>query len=344
MSLRGIEALWYQDSALAYALAPISIAYRAVTAARRWLYRSGALRPTRLDVPVIVVGNITVGGTGKTPLTLWLAEALAARGKQVGVVCRSYAATAEAAAAVAPGDDPHVRGDEAVLLATRLSCPVWSGPDRTAAARALLAANRHVELVICDDGLQHYALARDCELALVDAARGFGNGRRLPAGPLREPPARLRGVDAVVLTGEGTVSGLPANVPAFRMTLKGERMRKLDDPEVSAAPSAFAGKRIAALAGIGNPQRFFDHLRTFGLTFEAHPFPDHFEYRAPDVALPGAEIVLMTEKDAIKCARFRDARMWVLPVDAEVSDDLLQIVLERVDARRGTFGSGAQSA
>jgi len=237
-----------------------------------------------------------------------------------------------------------VRGDEAVLLATRLSCPVWSGPNRLATARALLAADREVQVIVCDDGLQHYALERDCEVALVDAARGFGNGWLLPAGPLREPPARLRSVDAIVLTGDGAVGGLPVDVPVFRMELAGARLRRLADPAESTAPSAFAGKRIAALAGIGYPQRFFAHLRTLGLTFEAHPFPDHYQYRAADLALPGAEIVLMTEKDAIKCARFRDARMWVLPVDAEVRGDLLQVVLERIDARQGHLGSRARGA
>jgi tetraacyldisaccharide 4'-kinase len=335
MSAERLAALWYRHSPLAYALAPASIAYHGLTALRRSLYRHGIFERTRLDAPVIVIGNITVGGTGKTPLTLWLAEGLAALGRRPGVVCKSYAASADAAAPVSPADDPRVRGDEAVLLATRLSCPVWSGPDRVDAARALLAAERDVDLILCDDGLQHYALERDCEIALIDAARAFGNGWLLPAGPLREPVARLRSVDAVVLNGEDPVAGLPPGTPVFRMALAGERLRQLINPAVRAVPSAFAGKRVAAVAGIGNPQRYFAHLRALGLAFEAHPFPDHFDYRAGDLALPGADIVVMTEKDAIKCVRFRDARMWVLPVDAEVSGDLLHRVLDRVDARRG---------
>jgi tetraacyldisaccharide 4'-kinase len=341
MSADRLVSLWYRRSPLAYLLSPLAIVYRGITALRRSLYRRGLLTRTRLGVPVIVVGNITVGGTGKTPLTLWLAQQLAAYGRIPGVVCRSYSASARTAAPVAHDDDPGVRGDEAVLLAARLSCPIWSGPDRAATARALLAAHREVDVIVSDDGLQHYALERDCEIALIDAARAFGNGLALPAGPLREPRSRLRSVDAVVLNGDAAVVGLPGGVPVYRMSLEGDRLRQVVNPAVSAAPSSFAGKRIAAVAAIGNPQRFFARLRALGLAFEAHAFPDHHAYRAADLTLPDADIVLMTEKDAIKCARFRDARMWVLPVSAKLSGELLQLVLARIEA--GPAPSRAQT-
>jgi tetraacyldisaccharide 4'-kinase len=208
-----LAELWYRPPRLAWALAPIGLLYRSTSALRYGLYRAGLLRRTRLDVPVVIVGNIAVGGTGKTPLTVWLAEHLAAAGLKPAVVCRSYAASATFPSAVGAQDDPSERGDEAVLLATRLDCPVWSGPDRAATARTLLAAHAEVDVIVCDDGLQHYALARDCEIAVVDGTRGFGNGLSLPAGPLREPPSRLRSVDAIVINGNGAAVPTP---PAYR--------------------------------------------------------------------------------------------------------------------------------
>ncbi|RPI45045.1 MAG: tetraacyldisaccharide 4'-kinase [Betaproteobacteria bacterium] len=334
MTIERLVGLWYRPPRLAYVLTPLGLIYRSVARLRRALYRWGMLRSTRFAVPVIVVGNITVGGTGKTPLTIWLAESLSARGMAPGVVCKSYAASAVSASRVARRDDPAVRGDEAVLLASRLKCPVWSGPDRVATARAMLAARSRVDVVICDDGLQHYPLARDFEIALIDAGRGFGNGLSLPAGPMREPRSRLRSVDALVLNGEGMVAGVPDCVPTFRMTLQGSCLRNLIDPARMATPGEFGDKRIAAIAGIGHPERFFDHLRGLGFEFRAYPFPDHYEYRAPDLSLPDAEVVLMTEKDAIKCARFADARMWVLPVSAQLEGDLLRFVIERIGMSR----------
>lgn len=338
-----LVALWYRPAGLAYALMPIAILYRAACAARRSLYRAGVLRSVRLGVPVVVVGNVTAGGTGKTPLTLWLAESLAATGRSPGVVCRSYGATANTASVVKRSDDPGVRGDEAVLLATRLVCPVWSGPDRTATGRALLAAHADIDVLIFDDGLQHYALARDFEIAVIDAARGLGNGLPLPAGPLREPRQRLAAVDAIVINGDKALDGVPAATPRFTMQLQGNRFRGLADPSRFAAAESFTGKRLAAIAGIGNPARFFDHLRTLGLVFTAHSFPDHHPYCASDLRLIAADAVLMTEKDGIKCAAMADARMWVLPIAATLSDGLLQLVLDRIDSVCAHTGNGQSS-
>jgi tetraacyldisaccharide 4'-kinase len=330
-----LEALWYRPPRLAYVLMPVALIYRGITGLRRALYRWRMLPRTRLGVPVIVIGNVTVGGTGKTPLTLWLVERLAAQGMHPGVVCKSYAAAATSPSRVQPGDDPRLKGDEATLIATRVKCSVWSGPDRVAAARAMLAHDASVDVIVCDDGLQHYALDRDCEIAVLDAMRGFGNGFALPAGPLREPRARLRTVHAVVANGTDAITDLPEEVPCFRMSLQGEELRNVAEPGRVVTPGELAGKKLAAIAGIGNPRRFFDHLHGLGLTFEAHAFPDHFEYRPSDLRSLQAEAVLMTEKDAIKCARFEDPRLWMLPVSAAVSDALLCLVLGRIrDSRQ----------
>jgi tetraacyldisaccharide 4'-kinase len=195
---------------------------------------------------------------------------------------------------------------------------------------ALLAAHPEIDVVLCDDGLQHYALERDVEIAVVDAERGFGNGLPLPAGPLREPIARLAEVDAIVMSGRGRLRSLPCGVPTFNMTLHGARFRSLADPARVAGAAEFAGLRLVAVAGIGNPQRFFAHLRALGLEFVGRSFPDHHRYTAEDLRFPAADAILMTEKDAIKCAAVRDARMWSLPVSAVTNDALAQLVLERI--------------
>lgn len=336
-----LARLWYRPPRLAYALLPLAWLYRAAVAIRRALYRSGVLVPERLGVAVVVIGNVTAGGTGKTPLTQWLARRLQALGRRPGVVCRSYAARAAAPARVARDADPQLRGDEAVLLAASLACPVWSGPSRRETARALLAAHPEVDTIVCDDGLQHYALARDVEIAVVDAARGFGNRLPLPAGPLREPLARLAEVDAIVMNGTTPVAGLPAGVPAFRMALEPQELRNLADPSRRAPLDSLRGLRVAALAGIGNPGRFFDALRALGIAFEAHPFPDHHRFSADDLRFPAAEAIVMTEKDAIKCAPFADARTWAVTASVTASEDLAQLVVERLRARSRNLTPGA---
>jgi len=269
-------------------------------------------------------------------LTEWLARRLQTLGRSPAVVSRSYAARATGPARVASDADPGLRGDEAVLLAAALACPVWSGPNRRETARALLEAHPEVDTIVCDDGLQHYALARDVEIAVVDAARGFGNRLPLPAGPLREPLARLARVDAIVMHGDTPVQGLPAGVPVFRMALEPVRLRNLADPARSAPPQSLRGQRVVAVAGIGNPGRFFDALRALGLAFEEHPFPDHHRFSAKDLGFPAADAIVMTEKDAIKCASFADARMWAVTASVTASEELAQLVVERLRARRAT--------
>ena len=327
-----LVAAWYEPglSWLTAALLPLSWLFRAVVALRRSLYRMGILRAERVRVPVIVVGNISVGGVGKTPLVCALAHALRARGWLPGIVARGYGGSNRAPRVVQVDDDPEVVGDEPLLLAAT-GCPVWIGSARPAAARGLLAAHPECDVIIADDGLQHYALARTMEIAVVDASREFGNGLMLPAGPLREPVSRLAEVDAVVRL----VAGDPPRVAAASgaqtlMTHEPLPWRNLVRPDRVADPAHWRGKEIHALTGIGNPQRFFDMVASLGIAARCHAFPDHHDFAAGDIAFPGAGAILMTQKDAVKCLAFADARCWYLPLRAIVDPALVALVLEKI--------------
>ena len=329
-----IERHWQSITPVSALLYPLSLLYAGVTSLRR-----ATTTPARLPVPVIVVGNVTVGGTGKTPLTLWLAEMLRRRGWTPGIVCRGYGGTERGPRAVRPDSDPASCGDEAVLLARRGDCEVWAGADRVAAARSLLAAQPACDVVLSDDGMQHYALARDLEICVVDAGRGFGNGWLLPAGPLREPPARLATVGAVVLNGavqHSSIALIPPQTARFTLRLEGREFRNLLNPGRFAGAESFHGKRVRAVAGIGDPQRFFRHLQALGLEFTAHSFPDHHPFTASDVEFAGADAVLMTEKDAVKCRRFASELHWALPVDAVPDPGLADLVLRKLENLNGT--------
>jgi tetraacyldisaccharide 4'-kinase len=320
---RSIETIWQRRGLLAWLLLPVGIVFFALAAVRRFLYRAGVLKTSRLPVPVVVVGNITAGGSGKTPLVLWLVEELQRRGRWPGVVSRGHGGRADGVCEVLPGSDADEVGDEPLLIRRRAGCPVFIGRDRAAAAGALLEAH-DCDLIVCDDGLQHYRLARDLEIAVIDR-RGVMNGWPLPAGPLREPMSRLTHVDAVVANGwQG-----PAT---FRMVLKGERFQRVDDSAMACNAPDLAGLKLHAVAGIGDPQRFFDHLIALGLRFEAHAFPDHHRYVAADLALAG-DAILTTEKDAVKFGALAPLPVWVLPVTAAIEPDLAQFVLERIHGR-----------
>ncbi|MGQ0580059.1 MAG: tetraacyldisaccharide 4'-kinase [Betaproteobacteria bacterium] len=324
---------WYRLSWLSVALLPLASLFLFSASLRRLAYGIGVLRSERLRVPVIVVGNITAGGTGKTPLTLWLCGVLQEKGFKPGIVSRGYGGRA-GLLAVNADSDPAVAGDEPVLLARRSRCPVWIGRDRVAAARALLSANPECDVIVCDDGLQHYRLGRDLEIVVLDGSRGVGNGMPLPAGPLRESAARLRSVDAVVINGPGDPGLRMAS--HFGMTLEGSRFQNLLNPGHTSAVSEFQGRRLHALAGIGNPLRFFEHLQRLGLSFTAHAFPDHHPFAPADLDFEGADAIIMTEKDAIKCERFARENQWSLSVDAAVDPELGQLILNRLKTRHGS--------
>lgn len=307
--MKRLEHYWQSRNVLAWLLYPLSLVFIVIAALRRGLYRIGVLHTERCDVPVIVVGNITVGGTGKTPLVIWLVNHLRKQGYQPGIVSRGYGGHARSwPQQVRPDSDPHTVGDEAVVLASQAACPVCVGPDRPAAIRAL-CAHTDVDIVVCDDGLQHYALARDIEIVVVDGERRFGNGWRLPAGPLRESVGRLDTVDMVICNGQpaGGEFALRLRRPCLRPLLGGE-CRSLD---------SLAGRAVHAVAGIGNPQRFFAMLERFDLDVDAHPFPDHHAFTATDVQFNDTLPVLMTAKDGVKCRRFARPHHWVVEVDAQ---------------------------
>jgi tetraacyldisaccharide 4'-kinase len=285
-----------------------------------------------MPVPVVVVGNILVGGTGKTPLVIHLALDLRARGRHPGIVSRGYRGNGAHTHEVTAASDPRVVGDEPLLLARRTECPVFVGRDRLAAARNLLATYPQCDLLIADDGLQHYRLERDVEIALVDG-RGMMNGWALPAGPLREPVSRLGMVDALVLNGTAVSPAPTFAGTTFAMTLLGERFYRLDESMTSCGAADLAGKILHAVAGIGSPPRFFDQLTAMGLNFSAHPFADHHDYCEDEMQFAG-DAILTTEKDAVKLSRLRlPLPVWVLPVTAEVRPDLAAFVLEKLNGR-----------
>ena len=320
---------WYapQLTMLTAPLAPFSVVFRMTVALRRALYRGGILRAERLPVPIVIVGNLTVGGSGKTPLTISLALALAERGWRPGIVSGGYGGLARAPRAVEAGSTPDQVGDEPVLL-RRTGLPVWVGRDRPAAARALLAAHRECDVLIADDGLQHYAMARTVEIAVVDAGRGLGNGFMLPAGPLREPASRLDEVDAVVRLGGSPAARISAREST--MSLVGDSFVRVDAAAMVATAASFRMAGVHALAGIGNPGRFFEHLRSLGIGATCHAFPDHHRYTPADLALPEATAILMTEKDAVKCVTFADDRCWALPVRAVIDASLVTLIEEKL--------------
>jgi len=340
--MSGYPPSWTRVTALTVLLIPVSWLYRIVVAVRRALYATGILRRVRLPVPVIVVGNISVGGTGKTPLVLWLVERLRAAGFAPGIVSRGYipsGAGAREPRAVGIKDDAAWCGDEPVLLARRSACPVWIGADRVAVARALLAAHPQCDVIVSDDGLQHYRLARDAEIAVVDGARGHGNGLLLPAGPLREPPSRLRGVDAVVIRNDGVppVNARLPDVPRFAMSMTAGPFYRLHDPQHTADVNAFHGQRVHAAAGIGNPEHFFNTLKTAGLAFTPHTFPDHHPYTQGDLDFAACDAVVMTEKDAVKYEHYAAAapeKYWALGVVAQVDGGLAPLLIKRLHDRQ----------
>jgi tetraacyldisaccharide 4'-kinase len=334
-----LERHWYSATLVSFLLLPLSLVFCAGVALRRAFYRLGVLRIIRVPVPVIVVGNITVGGTGKTPLVLWLVGFLRASGMQPGIVSRGYRSNSRGARPVTPASDAATCGDEAVMLSQSCNAPVWMGADRVAAARALLAASPGCDVIISDDGLQHYRLARDMEIIVVDGHRGAGNGRMLPAGPLREPATRLASADAIVVNvSESAAVALKTITPAaYAMSLSGSEFHNLLNPERRADADYFRSRRVHAVAGIGRPQRFFEHLRRLGVTFIAHPFPDHYPFAAADLAFVDADCIVMTEKDAVKCRGFAHEMHWVLPVAAEVDEVFGELVLSKL--RKGRHGS-----
>jgi tetraacyldisaccharide 4'-kinase len=303
-------------------LRALASVYAVVVRLRRVLYDIGVMPRVRLPVPVIVVGNITAGGTGKTPLTIALVEALRARGWKPGVVSRGYGGNARLPLRVDARSDPSMAGDEPCLIARTTAAPVAVGRDRVAAAGLLLESTA-VDVLIADDGLQHYRLRRDVEICVIDGERRFGNGRVLPAGPLREPVGRAAAFGFRVCNGGFAQDG---ETP---MTLCSDEAVSLATTAARCKLSGFSGQRLHAVAGIGNPARFFEQLRAVGIEVVEHPFDDHHAFVAADIEFDDGQPVLMTEKDAVKCAGFAGASCWYVPVRAA----LPQAFFDAIDAR-----------
>ncbi|WP_240902522.1 tetraacyldisaccharide 4'-kinase [Aquitalea denitrificans] len=335
-----IERHWYQPVWwLTALLAPLEGLFALLSTLRRLAYRHGVWRSHQLPVPVVVIGNINVGGVGKTPLTLSLLAELQACGVRVGVISRGYGGNHRQAMLVTADSSASVVGDEPLLLAAS-GVPVVVGRDRVAAGMHLLRLYPETQLILTDDGLQHYRLARTLELVVLDGRRGLGNGHLLPGGPLREPASRLASVDAVVVNGHGADLPLPADLPRFDMQLQCGMLQSLAQPERYCSPDDFAGQPVIALAGIGHPERFFQTLQQQGLTLQqCLHFPDHHVFSAADLP-DGDSPVIVTSKDAVKLRGVihdaaQRARLWVLPVAAQLTPDLAGWLLSRLKIRHG---------
>lgn len=315
--MKRLDHYWQDRNPLALALLPLAALFCLVAELRAAAYRTGMLVSRTLPVPVVVVGNITVGGTGKTPLVIWLARHLKSKGYRPGVLTRGYLGNADDWPQLVKADgDPEQVGDEAVLLARHCDCPVAAGPDRVESGHMLLEQS-DCDLLICDDGMQHYGLNRDLEIALLDGERRLGNGFCLPAGPLRERPARLKKVDLTLINGRPAPGEL-------RMTLQADRAVRLNDPLTVRPLADFVSKKVAAIAGIGNPERFFDMLRGRGLRVQAVAFQDHYSYTPADLTQFKGLPILMTEKDAVKCEAFAADNYWYVPVETVPDPDFVK--------------------
>jgi len=327
-----VQKIWYGGSPLRWLLLPFTWLYAAIIVCRRLLYSSGLLRSQSVSVPVVIVGNIAVGGTGKTPLTIWLAQQLAARGFRPGIISRGYRGmVGPTPMQVTADSDPEKVGDEAIFIANRSGCPVVVHPDRVAAAKLAIEAGANV--IVSDDGLQHYRLGRDFEIAVVDGARQHGNGQLLPAGPLREPVSRLQACDQILVQCEsyessGVLHGASDHPPVdFRLVASA--ICRSDDSDIRNIED-FSGTKAHAIAGIGNPERFFRLLEAHDIDVIRHPLADHAEITQDDLDFEDDLDVLMTEKDAVKCRKLDTNRCWYVPVDVAIDDTDAKELLDRI--------------
>lgn len=293
-------------------LLPLSWLFCLVVLIRRQLYALGILTSVRLPIPVVIVGNITVGGSGKTPLLIALVHLLQQAGYKPGVISRGYGGQAKSwPQQVRTDSDPMMVGDEPVLIARNCQAPIAVGPDRVTAAQQLLQ-HHDCDIILSDDGMQHYALQRDVEIAVVDGIRRMGNGHCLPAGPLREPVKRLQDVDFIIANGLAMRMEYPMEITTTNLiNLKNGRSKPL---------SELKGVECHAIAGIGYPDRFFNFLSKHEIPIQKHPYADHFKYNVSDLNFNDDLPVLMTEKDAVKCSRYADENMWYMPVQAKLDE------------------------
>jgi tetraacyldisaccharide 4'-kinase len=330
---RWIHRVWYEGGALGWFLLPLSALYWLLTAGRRFFFRLGVFKTERLSVPVIVVGNITAGGTGKTPVVIWLANELRAHNYSPGIVSRGYGGSASSAPVRVDAESaPAVVGDEPLLLARHSGCPVSVASDRVRAAQALVKDG--VDVIIADDGLQHYRLARDYEICVIDGARGLGNRWLLPAGPLRELPERLSQVDQLLVNGAMTTTDRlsVAEQNAIPFELVSAEACRLNE-SLTRPIERFAGTTVHAVAGIGNPGRFFNLLRDFDIQVIEHAFADHAVLQPEDLQFDDDLAVFMTEKDAVKIGKKIEDKYWSVPVTVSMDPALALPMIEQIDLR-----------
>ena len=322
---RRLQEVWYGGRTPDLWMTGLSFLYRLLLSAKDLAYRAGLRRAQRFEVPIVVVGNITVGGTGKTPLVIHLVEILRTAGYHPGVVSRGYGSSAGAGPRLVDAvSRPAAVGDEPLLIHRRSGVPVMVGSNRVASIRRLLA-DYSLDIIISDDGLQYQKMARDLEIVVIDGYRRLGNGRLLPAGPLREPSTRLLTVDFSLVNG-GDASELS-------MHLKGDTLVKLQDG-TERTLEAFAGQSVNAVAGIGNPERFFSQLEGAGVIIERHSFPDHHLFTQADLSRLDDKPIFMTEKDAVKCQTLTGANWWVLPVEARLPTAFKHQLLDKLEEYR----------
>jgi len=329
-----VDKYWYQSSLnwKMRLLLPFSTLFSGLSGLRRRLYAGGWFKAQKFAVPVIVVGNLTVGGTGKTPFVIWLANFLKAQGFKPGIVSRGVGGIKHAIPHIVMiNDDVKVVGDEALLLQEQTQCPVVICAHRAKAVASLLNETA-CNIVISDDGLQHYRLGRDIEIVLIDAKRGLGNGRLLPAGPLREKPNRLQTVDFILLNHrlDSSAPALPnIQLPIYAIRSKLQSLQSLATNQIRSL-EAFANTTVHAVAGIGHPELFFKYLENAGLNIIRHVFPDHYRYQPQDLTFADKHPIIMTAKDAVKCKQFAVENVWQLPLEIIVDDRLSSALLAKL--------------
>ena len=323
---RFFNDIWYGSGWQCVFFLPVTWLFSQLVIIRRFAYNNGWLNSRSFPVPIIVVGNISVGGSGKTPLVIWLAELFKNAGYKPAIISRGYKGKAGSwPQQVRVDSDPVVVGDEAVQLARRCKCPIAVGPDRCASIDALLE-HTDIDMIISDDGLQHYAMQRDIEIAVVDGVRRHGNQRLLPSGPLREPVSRLKEVDFIVSNGV-------ADRGEYAMLVKGLVAKNLVSDSTQGL-ERFSGQTVHAICGIGNPDRFFNGLKQFGINLIEHVHPDHHPFFEADINFDDDLPVLMTEKDAVKCQRFKSKQHWFVPVQAELNKHFAPRLLALLEKRK----------
>ena len=317
---------WQHKNAFYYLLLiPLSWVFSVLSILRRCSYKVGLFKAHRLPVPVVVVGNINMGGSGKTPVVIWLVNQLKKQGYQPGVISRGYGVKNRQPMRVQQDSLAAEVGDEPLLISRRCDCPVWVGVNRVEAGKSLLKIHPECDVIISDDGLQHYRLQRNVEIIVADQQTALGQ-RLLPAGPLREPISRLETVDAIICNGESVIPG------AYEMQLTSQTFYNLANTSLKVNAAHFKNKTVVALAGIGKPERFFDYLRDLGLVFNNISFEDHYAFTTQDLDSIECEALIMTEKDAMKCEAFAKAHYWVLPVEAKIEAALLPLLLKKLKA------------